>query len=145
MLSNSSCINHGRYLNYTRDIDLLLQLEYDAMNYIDLNISNQYCRNYLKTAVCVTIYPPCNDAGGNVTVQRLCSVECNRLLNDPQCLQVTTAVANIIWKNVSISVTINCTDSLDFATSFLEVLPDTVIYYSKICFPILESVEVPKM
>jgi len=77
--SSSSCTKYDTYLNYTNDIDLI-QLEISAMNYIDTRVTNQYCRNYLKTALCVTIYPPCD--GG---IQTLCSEECDSLLNSGTC------------------------------------------------------------
>ena len=81
--SNSSCTNYETYFKYTEDVDLL-ELEVKAMNYLKENVSNQYCRNYLTAAICVTVYPPCN-VSNNASVQRLCPGECDSLLNSSTC------------------------------------------------------------
>jgi len=115
MPDNSSCTNYNAYLNYTNDIDLL-QLEISAMNYIDTNVTNQYCRNYLKTALCVTIYPPCD--GG---VQKLCSEECDSLLNSLTCSDDTVNLIEHVNNFIShpfVNFTINCSNSLQFSELF---------------------------
>ncbi|XP_065911786.1 tyrosine-protein kinase receptor UFO-like isoform X3 [Dysidea avara] len=87
------------------------------MNYIDTRVTNQYCRNYLKTALCVTIYPPCD--GG---VQRLCSEECDSLLNSGTCSDDTVSLidhVNNFISDPSINFTVNCSNSLQFSSSFL--------------------------
>lgn len=143
MPGNSSCNNYTwRHLNYSGDVDLMQQLEYDAINYINSNISNHYCRNYLRAALCATLYPPCNENGDNVTVQRLCPDECNSLLNSSSCLQVTTGLANIMWRNVSVNFIINCANSVEFATSLSDVLTDTV-NYSENCTSIVNNESPP--
>ena len=87
------------------------------MTYIDAHVANQYCRNYLKTALCATIYPPCD--GG---VQRLCSEECDGLLNSGTCSGDTVNLiehVNSLILHPSIHFTINCSNSLQFSLSFL--------------------------
>ena len=138
--SNSSCTNYENYFNYTEDIDLL-ELEFKAMNYIEENVTNQYCRNYLKAALCVTIYPPCN-VSNNGSIQRLCPDNCNSLLNNQTCSSDTTNVVEFISNQVSdptINFTINCSNSLDFANMFL----NTSICYSDNCISILDHAKVP--
>ena len=110
---NSSCTNYDTYLNYTNDIDLM-QLEISAMNYIDTHVTNQYCRNYLKTALCVTIYPPCD--GG---VQRLCSEECDSLLNSGTCSNDTVNLIEHLNNFTLHPFTINCSNSLQLTELFV--------------------------
>ena len=110
------------------------------MNYIDTNITNQYCRNYLKTALCVTIYPPCDDEG----VQRLCSVECDSLLNSGTCFSDTMNliehVNNNFMSHSIMNFTINCSNSQHFPAQFL-----SRICPSKDCISITDSSTVPRM
>ena len=96
-----------------------MQLEISAMNYIDTHVTNQYCRNYLKTALCVTIYPPCDEG-----VQRLCSEECDSLLNSGTCSNDTVNLIEHVDNFIShplINFTINCYNSLQFSSSFLNI------------------------
>ena len=91
------------------------------MEYIETNVTNQYCRNYLKAAMCATIYPPCNDG-----VQKLCSMECDSLLNNGTCSSDTrhlTEFMTNIKLNSVINFTINCSDSLSFSSRFLSKMP----------------------
>ena len=108
------------------------------MNYIEANVTNQYCRNYLKAALCVTVYPPCNDS-----IQMLCSEECNYLLNSGLCSFDTKYLIEYVNTNVlldsSINFTINCADSLKFSNSFL----DTVPCQSSKCISLIETAEIP--
>ena len=141
MPSNSSCTNYETYFKYTEDVDLL-QLEFKAMNYIEENVSNQYCRNYLKAALCVTIYPPCNNVSNNASVQRLCPGECDSLLNSSTCSSDTTNVVGVLSSQIAdpfINFTINCSNSLSFANMFL----NTSTCYDNNCISILDSAEVP--
>ena len=113
-----------------------MQLEISAMNYIDAHVTNQYCRNYLKTALCVTIYPPCD--GG---VQRLCFEECNSLLNNGTCSNDTVNLIEHVNNFIShplINFTINCCNSLQFSSSFLKSPCYTVN-----CINITSYAEVP--
>ena len=128
------------YFKYTDDVDLL-QLEFEAMEFIDENVSNQYCRNYLKAALCATIYPPCN-ISNNASVHILCPGECDSLLNSSTCSSDTTNVSEFVsslTKDLEINFTISCTNSLSFANMFL----NTPISYHDDCISILEIVEVP--
>ena len=136
---NSSCANnYGTYLNYTTDIDLP-QLEFKVMKYIEENVTNQYCRNYLKAAICVTIYPPCN-VSNNGTIQRLCPEECDSLLNNSSCSSDTTNVTEFMSSQIENHIfTINCSNSVSFANIFLS----TSVYYSNNCISILDRAEVP--
>ena len=132
---SSYCTNYKTYLNYTNDIDLI-QLEISAMNYIDTHVTNQYCRNYLKTALCVTIYPPCD--GG---VQRLCSEECDSLLNSGTCYDGTVNLIKHVNNFIShpyINFTINCSNSLQFSEMF-----STKSCSSKNCVSMTTSSNVP--
>ena len=138
--SNSSCTNYKTYFQYTEDVDLL-QLEFKAMNYIEENVTNQYCRNYLKAALCVTIYPPCN-VSNNGSVQRLCPGQCDSLLNNSTCSSDTINVGDYVSSQITnpvIDFTINCSNSLSFANMFL----NGSICYSNNCISILDSAEVP--
>ena len=135
MFEKSSCTSYSSYLNYTTDIDLI-QLEIIAMSYIDGNVTNQYCRNYLKTALCVTIYPPCD--GG---VQRLCSEECDSLLNSGTCSTDTVNLiehVNSFISNPLINFSINCSDSLQFSSSF-----KNISCYGNDCIYITNAGDVP--
>ena len=138
--SESSCTTYQTYFQYTEDIDLL-QLEFSAMNYIEENVTKQYCRNYLRAALCVTIYPPCN-VSNNDSVQRLCPEECNSLLYNTTCSSDTEDVINFISSEVAdpvIDFTIDCSDSLNFANMFL----NGSFCHTDSCYSILDSVEVP--
>ena len=89
------------------------------MNYTDAHVTNQYCRNYLKTALCVTIYPPCD--GG---IQTLCSEECDSLLNSGTCSDDTANLIEHVNSFIShpfINFTINCSNSFQFSSSFLDI------------------------
>ena len=105
------------------------------MNYIEANVTNQYCRNYLKAALCVTIYPPCNDSG----VQKLCFEECNSLLNSGTCSSDTRYLVEYVSRRVSNPFTVNCFDSLSFSNRFLNTNP----CQSNKCVSLLEITEVP--
>ena len=133
---NSTCISHDTYLNYTDDIDYLLQLEYEAMNYIEANVTNQYCRNYLKAAFCVTVYPPCNDG-----VQKLCFEECDNLLNSGTCSSDTRHLIEYInnLSNYSENLTIDCSNSIMFSSNLLNVIP----CQSSECVSLLTITETP--
>ena len=146
---NTTCTNHGTYLNYIDDVKYLLQLEYEAMNYIEANVTNQYCRNYLKAALCVTIYPPCDGSG----VQKLCSEVCDSILNSGTCSfdtrylteYVTQIISNSSMKftmncsNSSMKFTINCSNSLGFSVSFLNTMPSQ----SGKCVSLAEIAKIP--
>ena len=135
---NSTCTGHNIYLNYTDDIHYLLQLEYEAMYYIEENVTNRYCRNYLKAALCVTIYPPCDNG-----VQKLCSEECNDLLNKGACSldtkHFTEHLTNEMSNSFITSFAINCTNSLDFSRKFLNKDP----CQSSKCVPLTDIAEIP--
>jgi len=134
---NTTCVSHDTYLNYTDDVEYLLQLEYEAVNYIEANVTNQYCRNYLKAALCVTIYPPCDESG----VQKLCFKECDSLLNSGACSSDTRYLTEYInsLSNHFINFTINCSNSLSFSNSYLGIAscPNTN------CISILKIAESP--
>ena len=137
--SSSSCTDYETYFHYTDDVDLL-ELEFKAMNYIEENVTNQYCRNYLKAALCVTIYPPCN-VSNNGSVQRLCPGVCDSLLNNSTCSSDIINVVEFVSSqipNPMINFTINCSNSLTFANTFL----NTSICYTD-CISILEIAKVP--
>ena len=107
------------------------------MEYIETNVTNQYCRNYLKAALCTTIYPPCD--GG---VQKLCSKVCDSLLNNGTCSSDTrylTEFMTNIELNSLINFTINCSDSLSFSSRFLSKMP----CHSNKCIPLTEIAETP--
>jgi len=130
-------MNNGTYYNYTDDVEYLLQLEYKAVNYIEANVTNQYCRNYLKAALCVTIYPPCDESG----VQKLCSKVCDHLLNSGACSSDTRYLIEYV-NSLSSSFenfTINCSYSLSFSNSFLNTIP---CQNSK-CVSLLKIAETP--
>ena len=132
---NSTCISISRdtYLNYTDDVDYLLQLEYEAMSYIEANVTNQYCRNYLKAALCVTVYPPCNDG-----VQKMCSEECDNLLNSGTCSSDTRYLAEYM-NRLSENFTISCSNSLMFVNRFISTMP----CQSNKCISLLTITEIP--
>ena len=112
------------------------------MNYIEENVINQYCRNYLRAAICVTIYPPCN-VSNNDSVQRLCPEECNSLLYNTTCSSDTKDVINFISSEVAnpvIDFTIDCSDSLNFAKMFLN---GSFCHTDSRCISILDGVTVP--
>ena len=128
------------YFKYTEDIDLL-QLELEAMEFIEENVSNQYCRNYLKAALCATIYPPCN-ISNNAGVHILCPGECDSLLNSSTCSSDTTNLTEFVsslMDNLEINFAISCSNSLSFANMFLNVS----ICYHDVCISILDIAEVP--
>ena len=129
---NSTCVSHDTHLNYTNDVEYLLQLEYEAMNYIEANITNQYCRNYIKAALCVTIYPPCNDG------EKLCSEECDKLLNSGKCSSDTGYLIEYI-DSLSENFTVNCSNSLSFSNTFLSTMP----CQSSKCISLVEIAETP--
>ena len=133
---NSTCISHDTYLNYTDNVDYLLQLEYEAVNYIEANVTNQYCRNYLKAALCVTVYPPCNNG-----VQKLCSEECDNLLNSGTCLSDTTNLIKYMNKlsNYSENIAIDCSNSLILSSKLLSTMP----CQSSNCVSLLNITETP--
>ena len=111
------------------------------MNYIKENVTNQYCKNYLRAGLCVTIYPPCN-VSNNGSVQRLCPEECDSLLYNTACSSDTEDIINFISSEVAdlvLDFTIECSDSLNFANMFL----NGSFCKTDSCFSILESVEVP--
>lgn len=135
---NSTCVNYATYFNYTDDVNYLLQLEYTAIKYIEANVSNQYCRNYLKAAVCVTVYPPCNGSG----IQRMCSEECDGLLNNGTCFSDTRRLIRHVNSMLSSSFTnftINCFNSI----SFLNRLSSANPCQSSNCISLLEITEYP--
>ena len=132
------CGSFATYPNYTEDVEYLLQLEYTAMNYIEANVSNQYCKNYLKAALCVTVYPPCNGSG----VQKLCSEECDGLLNNGTCSYDTRNLTNYInnvLSNLFTNFSINCFDSM----SFLNEISNTNPCQSDKCVSLLEIADYP--
>ena len=138
MPSNSSCATQEMYFKYTEDIDLL-ELEFKAMNYIKESVDNQYCRNYLMAALCMTIYPPCTN---NASVQRLCPGECDSLLNSSTCSSNTTNLIKYLSSQIEnplINFTINCSNSLSFANMFL----NTSTCYDSTCISILDNAKVP--
>lgn len=125
------------YLNYTDDTNYLLQLEYVAMNYIEENVTNEYCRNYIKAALCVTIYPPCDDG-----VHKLCSDVCDTLLNSGTCSDDRRHLIEHITNvepNLFINFTVNCSDSLIFSKKFLSTMPCE----SNMCISLIEIAETP--
>ena len=141
MPNNSSCTKYGTYFRYTESIDLL-QLELNAMNYIKENVTNQYCRNYLRMALCVTVYPPCKGFNDSSGVQRICSEQCDTLLKDSKCSSETEDIITFISSEMIDPVanfTINCSDLLSFAKVFL----NTSLCHTDDCFSILDNVEVP--
>ena len=97
----------------------MLFLESDIIDYIESNFASELCRDYLMTAVCATIYPVCTENG---TVQRLCSEQCEDILND-MCMQDAADVVQYINEQMGdpvINFTINCSNSLNFAELYLE-------------------------
>ena len=128
------------YFKYTEDVDLLW-LEYEAMEFIEENVINQYCRNYLKAAICATIYPPCN-ISNNASVHILCPGECDSLLNSSMCssdtINVTEFLSSLI-EDLEINFTISCSNSLSFANMFL----NTSACYHNDCISILDIAEAP--
>ena len=111
------------------------------MNYIEENVTNQYCRNYLKAALCVTIYPPCN-VSNNGSVQKLCPESCDSLLNNSTCSSDAESLSDFISNEMVdpvINFNIDCSDSLSFANMF----SNTSICYTDSCISILDSAKVP--
>ena len=135
--SNSLCTDYEIYFDYTEDVDLL-NLEFTALNYIENNVTNQYCRNYLKAAICATIYPPCN-VSNNGSVQRLCPEVCDNLLNSSTCSSDTTSMVAFVSSHVTDHFTVTCSNSLSFASMFM----NTSIHSNGNCISILENTEVP--
>ena len=92
------------------------------MNFIEANVTNHYCRNYLKAALCVTIYPPCDDSG----VQKLCSEVCDSLLNSGACsldARYLTKFTSNKTSNSAMNFTIDCSNSLSFSSKLLSTVP----------------------
>ena len=111
------------------------------MKYIKDNVTNQFCRNYLRTALCVTIYPPCN-VSNNGSVQRLCSEECDNLLYNAACSSDTEDIINFLIREIRDPVnefTIDCSDSLKFANMFL----NGSFCHTDSCISILDSTKAP--
>ena len=111
------------------------------MNYIEENITNQFCRNYLRAALCITIYPPCN-ISNNGSVQRLCPEECNSLLYNTTCSSDTEGIINFISNEMAhpiIDFTMDCSDSLSFASTFL----NGSFCQTESCISILENTKAP--
>jgi len=129
---DSRCFEHvinGTHLNYTDELDLA-ELERYVFNYIEINVT-ETCRDYLKVAVCVTIYPPCTDNG--TTVQQLCAENCEALLIDGICTQEATSVIDTVNDFVAdpiIDFTFNCPNSSSFAEAFL----NTSLCLDECCF-----------
>ena len=134
---NTTCVDYDMYLNYTINVEDLLQLEYEAMNYIEANVTNQYCRNYLKGALCITIYPPCN---GSI-IQKLCSEECDHLLNDGACSSGVKHFIDYVnsLSNLFENFTINCSNSLSFSNNFIDTMP----CQSNGCVSLIKTTEIP--
>ena len=108
------------------------------MNYIETNVTNQYCRNYLKAALCVTIYPPCDDGG----VQKLCSEVCDSVLNNGMCsfdTRYLVEYVTIMTSNSFINFTINCSNSVSFSNGFLNTMP----CQRNECVSLLQIAEIP--
>ena len=106
------------------------------MNFIEANVTNQYCRNYIKAALCVTLYPPCNNG-----VQKLCFEECDGLLNSGECSSDTRYLTEYM-NNLSEyfeNFTINCSNSLSFSNKFLSKIPCR----SSECVSLLKIAETP--
>ena len=131
--ANTTCTNHDTYFNYNDDVDYLLQLENVAMDYIEANVTNQYCRNYIKAALCITVYPPCN--GG---VQKLCYEECDHLLNSGECYSDIRYLTEYMISYFD-NFIINCSNSLSFANNFLSTMP----CQSSECASLLAIAETP--
>ena len=129
------------YFKYTEDVDLLW-LEFEAMEFIEENVINQYCRNYLKAAICATIYPPCN-ISNNASVHILCPGECDSLLNSSMCssdtINVTEFLSSLI-EDLGINFTISCSNSFSFANMFLN---SSSTCYHNDCISILGVTQVP--
>ena len=104
------------------------------MNYIEANVTNQYCRNYLKAALCVTIYPPCDNG-----IQKLCSEECDFILNSGTCSFDTRYFIEYVTNVVSIHFTFNCSNSLGFSNRFLNTTPCE----SSKCISLIKIAEIP--
>ena len=93
------------------------------MNCIEETVTNQFCRNYLRAALCVTIYPLCN-ISNNGSVQRFCPEECNSLLYNSTCSSDTKDIITFISNEIAdlklvVDLTIGCSDSFNFAYMFL--------------------------
>ena len=111
------------------------------MSYVEENVTNRYCRNYLKAALCMTIYPPCNVSNDD-SVQRLCPDNCDSLLNNSTCSSDTEDVIEFVSSEMAdpvITFTIDCSDSLSFANMFL----NTSICSTNSCIAISDIAEVP--
>jgi len=126
-VSTTTCTmaNYETYLiNFTS-----LQSQEQALNVAFQNIeslNNQYCRSYLETALCASIYPPCNDTGDSVIVQGLCPDECTKLLlNTTQCSSTTFVACD--------------DDFLSRMLSSFEMPPQQ----SEVCFSILDNAGPP--
>ena len=89
----------------------------------------------------MTIYPPCNisnDSG----VQRLCPAECDSLLSNSECILDSKDVIEFLsneMEDPTINFTIDCSNSLGFANTFL----NKPICYTNSCISILNNVEIP--
>ena len=104
------------------------------MNYIEANITNLYCRNYLKAALCVTIYPPCDGSG----VQKLCTEECHNLLNSEACLSYTKQLSDYA---TGVIPSFNCSNNLENLNAF----SNTTLCESGNCVSLLQTAEKPAM
>ena len=135
--ASSNCTKYETYFNYTDDVENLLQLEYEAMNYIEANITIQHCRDYLKAALCVIIYPPCDGSG----VQKLCTEECENLLNSEACFSYTKELSDYATGIISSSFTFNCSNSLGNMNIFSDIAPCE----SSNCVSLLQTTETPAM
>lgn len=110
---------NGSYLNYTSNIDMLL-LELNITDYIESNVTNELCREYIMVVVCATIYPVCRQDG---VVQQLCSEECDTVISEDMCVEDVanvTAYVNELIGDPTIHFTINCSNTLEFAEQYLE-------------------------
>ena len=130
---NSTCINHDTYLYYTNEVNYLLQLENEAISFIEANITNRYCRNYIRAALCATIYPPCNGSA-----QKLCPKECEVMLKNGECSSDTRHLTEYLSNHFN-NFTINCSNSLDFSSNILGAIPCE----SSKCVSLLKIVETP--
>ncbi|XP_065883016.1 uncharacterized protein [Dysidea avara] len=124
-INTCTTVNYGTYLNHTISLSqspFALELIFQAV----ASLPNQYCRSYLQTALCVITYPPCNDTGDNITVERLCPEECNMLLNDEQ--------------SRCAGFNIDCEGSV--FNSIISTF-DMPLQYNESCYSILENADLP--
>ena len=115
----------------------LAELESYVINYLETNITNEICRDYLKVAVCITIYPPCTDNG--TIVEQLCSENCDTLFNEGTCAQETTSVVEVVndfLADPMIEFTFNCPNT----SSFVEAYLNTSLCQCEQCFVMSSTV-----